>query len=525
MKKINFQNGASGKTPLNKTNMNLLQTNIEDEFKKLLNALSNNKATVTGETIDIRDSAEERVYEFNISGNSKQETSDTSPSSENPSEIRNAGDNTNEFDKDNAPEIVGYHWDNSVITSSPTLFTTYIKCESNTTYTVSKISGQRFALGTTEKVPAIGVQTANLVQNNTATSLKITTSNTAKYLIVGYYNSSADTLSKQEILDSIKIEKGSKATPYSPHNCGNVNITVCNKNFLDHNIALYTGNYNSNGEHIVNSDMCIKDYIFFKASTYVAIAQNNTWINVNVYDLEKKFIKSHNSQTNKKVKFTLEKDSFIRIAFNPIVPSLSDFMIIKESSTEDWLEHQSQGFTFPLSEGQRLYKDSYLSDDGIHQKRRQVVFNGTETKFVTVGQVNSVYRYNMSILDIKPGTGKAICSHYKQSNEANFALINENCIATHPVSKVIAFFTNFPTLDEFKAYLAEQHSKGTPVTVEYELETEIIEPYTEEQLKVYSKIKNELKTYKGITHIYSTDEISPIFEVRYIKDIEIMMNN
>ena len=74
MKKINFQNGPEGKTPLNKTNMNLIQANVEDEFNKLINALSNNKETVTGENITINDSAEERIYEYKISGNSVQET-------------------------------------------------------------------------------------------------------------------------------------------------------------------------------------------------------------------------------------------------------------------------------------------------------------------------------------------------------------------------------------------------------------------------------------------------------------------
>lgn len=58
---------------------------------------------------------------------------------------------------------------------------------------------------------------SNRTANNTGTSITITTSANAQYLVVFYYLSGTDTLTEQAILDSIMIEKGSTATTYEPH--------------------------------------------------------------------------------------------------------------------------------------------------------------------------------------------------------------------------------------------------------------------------------------------------------------------
>lgn len=48
----------------------------------------------------------------------------------------------------------------------------------------------------------------------------------------------------------------------------------------------------------------------------------------------------------------------------------------------------------------------------------------------------------------------------------------------------------------------------------YELATETIEPYTEEQQEEYNKIK-ELYTFNGTTNIYSDDEVPPYLQIQY----------
>lgn len=63
------------------------------------------------------------------------------------------------------------------------------------------------------------------------------------------------------------------------------------------------------------------------------------------------------------------------------------------------------------------------------------------------------------------------------------------------------------TLEEAKTYLGN-------IEIQYELATEVIESYTEEQQEQYNKIK-ELYTFDGTTNIYSDDNVPPYLKIQY----------
>lgn len=73
---------------------------------------------------------------------------------------------------------------------------------------------------------------------------------------------------------------------------------------------------------------------------------------------------------------------------------------------------------------------------------------------------------------------------------------------------------NINTVDELKAYLAEQYANGTPVVIEYELQDEEIEEYTEEQQEAYNKLK-ELYSYEEVTHVTCEDEVKSNMQLTY----------
>ena len=125
----------------------------------------------------------------------------------------------NLFDKDNASEVINAYIDTSAhkITTGSSYKLAYIKCESNTTYTVSKIAGKRFRVATTSEVPANNVSTSGEITQDTGTSIIITTDSMAKYLCVFLYHSSYDTLTPEQILATLQIEKGSQVTTYAPY--------------------------------------------------------------------------------------------------------------------------------------------------------------------------------------------------------------------------------------------------------------------------------------------------------------------
>ena len=75
--------------------------------------------------------------------------------------------------------------------------------------------------------------------------------------------------------------------------------------------------------------------------------------------------------------------------------------------------YKQQTEYFPLSEGQKLYKKSYLADDGTHHKRKQVVFDGTETGWFTLASqtgTNTSY-FCIPISDMKKAS-TLICDKF-----------------------------------------------------------------------------------------------------------------
>lgn len=131
----------------------------------------------------------------------------------------------NLFDKNNANILnVNLSNINNISGVSNSNRVLYIPVKPNTTYVVSKAISNYFVIGTTETTPATNLAYYQRQNDATASSLTITTNSTAQYLIVWYWNSS-DTLTEQQILDSIQIEESSKPNTYTPY--GTTPIELC----------------------------------------------------------------------------------------------------------------------------------------------------------------------------------------------------------------------------------------------------------------------------------------------------------
>ena len=149
-----------------------------------------------------------------------------SPNPDYPQDIRVVkGNNTikatgkNLFDKNNANILNAYiSLGNSKITSSNVDKCLYIPIKSNTTYTISKVLSSRFVIGCTDELPVVNTTICNPISGSQIAdkTYTITSGNNSQYLAVFYY-ATADTLTEQEILDSIQIEYGSTSTTYQPY--------------------------------------------------------------------------------------------------------------------------------------------------------------------------------------------------------------------------------------------------------------------------------------------------------------------
>ena len=124
----------------------------------------------------------------------------------------------NLFDKDN-PNILAAYWSNTstnMIEWTPNNVSIYIPCEANTTYTVSKTLGSRFRLATTINTPQGGTAITNVVQNDTATSLTITSGPNDRYLSA-FIRQGEEATTFASVIATLQIEKGSTATTYAPY--------------------------------------------------------------------------------------------------------------------------------------------------------------------------------------------------------------------------------------------------------------------------------------------------------------------
>lgn len=454
------------------------------------------------------------------------------PSVKFPSEIRNVGDNGNLYDKDN-PNVLDTPIDINGLGGNVknTYKTVWIKCKSNTTYTVSKkydATKNRFTLAYTSEEPNYSQQVEGYTSNMYASSLTIKTNSTAKYLLV-YVWAVGGSVTYQEMLDSIKIEKGTQATLDNGHGLGSMEIIICNKNILNQDLELFQGNYDNNGNVITNSDRRIDKYIFLAKGNYILWSTINNWINVLIYDKNKKLLSIKNSNANKEIAFTLNKDGYIRFGFNPIIESLDVFQLERNTEKITSEEHKQQIIIFPFKQGQKLMQGDYLADDGIHNTKTQIVLDGV-TNGLKVANVtkhsNNIYYCVINLVKQSINNMNDIngmyCSHFMP----HFEVRPGSCyIAGSGLYLVLALTDQtITTVDAANTWLATQKEKGTPVVIEYKLAEEEIETYTEVQKEAHEQIKNAI-SYKGQTNIFSTNEIKPIFKVEALADIGLLLNN
>lgn len=454
------------------------------------------------------------------------------PSVEFPSEIRNVGDNENLYDKDN-PNILDTPIDTSGLGGNVKNIykTVWIPCKPNTTYTVSKkydATKNRFALAYSSTEPGYSQQVEGYVSNAYTNVMTITTNSTAKYLIAYVWIADGST-TYQEMLDSIKIEKGTQSTADSGYGCGNIEINTVNKNLLDQSLELFQGNYDNNGNVITNSDRRIDKYIFLAKGNYILWSTINNWINVLIYDKNKKLLSIKNSNTNKEIAFTLDEDGYIRFGFNPTVKSLKVFQLERNTEKTTSEEHKQQIIIFPFKQGQKLMQGDYLADDGIHNTKTQIqldgVTNGLKVSKVTKHS-NNIYYCVINLVKQSINNTTDVSSMYCSHFMPHFEVKPGSCYIAGSGLYLVLVLTDqtITTVDAANTWLATQKEKGTPVVIEYKLAEEEIETYTEVQKEAYEQIKNAI-SYKGQTNIFSTNEIKPIFKVEALADIGLLLNN
>lgn len=271
------------------------------------------------------------------------------------------------------------------------------------------------------------------------------------------------------------------------------------KSFCDKNITIKIFDFvNNNPEYTANNRL---NLAFIDENGNSIIAYNTPYIE------DKKDILYTFSVPTQKCYLDIRRSD------NNGTVSFSKIQIVEGSYTAETMpkfeEYKEQVVTFPLGE-QKLMKDGYLGENGVVNKRKQIVLTGTENWSKRTNKNNSFNFY----IDKQSMSG--ISTHYLPFIASN-EIDTQNGIYLLNTLAIIITDLRFTDVTEFKTWLAEQYTNGTPVIVEYELAEEQTTAYTSTQQTAYNALQ-KLKTYRTVTNISNSQDTN--MQLTYKMDLQ-----
>jgi hypothetical protein len=441
------------------------------------------EGTAEGKNIYIDDASAEPLIDIMLEGESQQ---GASPSPDNLSKIENLeGKNkVKEINWKQMPSIST----GATITNVNGYGTDYIDVDNTKQYIFSYLgtSGSKYIVYYDKDKNFLGYDT------------EIQINNFAKWNETGYVRLRIDC--PQGSVTAFQLEEGTVATGYVPYN--SLEIKDVGKNLYAGNEITINGTYSSNTSVNLGSR-------YLSEGTYTISLTNSLSNNCYIYLGANGSIAT---AIRDKATFTLTEEQNFPTRLVVKAGTYSNFttkiMIEKGMVVTDYEPYKSQTEYFPLSEGQKLYKNSYLVGDGIHHKRKQVVLNGTETGWYTLANqtgTNTSY-FAIAKSDMKKAS-ILICDKFINratwnTDEEAIQSIIDNYI------RLRINTSRASTVAELKTWLS-----NNPIRVEYELAEEEIVPYTEDQKEAWEKLRH-FTLFRGINNITSTANA----KITYVRD-------
>lgn len=330
----------------------------------------------------------------------------------------------------------------------------------------------------------------------------------------------------------------------------NVNEVVCNKNLQKNKWENKTSDgASSNYRSTINIDdmnlklnkkyviqfKCNVDYSNSTVFVENSITGESLQISKLLYDNINK-INYCVIEITEAIKALINKNNCYIIIFNATgmdVNTYSEEMIFEgENKATDYEAHQEQAIKMPTQ--QEMLKGDYfdwVNEKEVH-KWPKLIFDGTEN-WLQSGNIYPTFYISPDEIASKFGipTGlKALCNYFTQkSNIWGIDQIGFDTANLRPDHVDFRFClgsnSTITTLEAWKNKLVEMYNSGNPLVLYFQIFTQDELDFTDEQKAVAKKIKETLHTYKNITHIYSTDETSPVLNVEYAKDLNTQNNN
>ena len=189
----------------------------------------------------------------------------------------------------------------------------------------------------------------------------------------------------------------------------------------------------------------------------------------------------------------------------------------------DYIEHQEENYTL-LVQQEMLEGDYFIKEadswkevhiwnkkelTGNENIKLDGIYNGI-SQFSIRDITNAIWSNNTYTINAYSNYFKAVAFQNSWEQDETVTTSGGNC-ARFMTSKCT-------TVEEFKKFSQEKYNMGNSVVVYYK----VIEPIKlnciDEQIKILEQLAN-MKAYEEETNIYSTNEVSPVFTVTAVKDI------
>lgn len=492
-----------------------------------------------------------------------------SPNPDYPQEIQNVGDNINLLNKDTVDASNNLRG-NALDTGRRLI----ANKDGTYTYGAFKLGGRELlgkTLGihadieTTGGNPRISIFAGNSSSlTKSLLQVVLSASGTGYMTIPSNLNSELDTISAVLYVTTdasvvagtyvdytnLKVQVGSGEVVYSAHNCGNLGVTISNKNLYkvekvidDSNVPkfifLREGNleFTTGGVPLIIAPTTIKEKTEY---TYILKCKSNvtTENNINftgIYEDGTRELLSANKKKDTNefiVKFKTNKEKTLAYVTQQYTNSAGATIITEGTmilegdylnSDEPYEIHQEKTRIFPLAEGQKLYEGSYLAEDGIHNKRKQIVLTGNENWYMIINistTKTQVFCLNNIVNNISVNhvTFKSNYFVHKKWIDAIYVHLDEPYMSQTDTTNIYLniYKSLLSSVDAtgFKSWLKSLYDVGKPVEIEYPLAEEEIIPYTQEQQEIYSQLQN-LELFRGCNHITVESNVKPTIKLSY----------
>ena len=537
------------------TNISTNATNIESlqEENENLKSIVAQLPQVEGQgtSITLENTIEAPFTIFDVEGNS---TQDGTPSPDNEVPILSAGDNENKFDKNNIVRGYRLGQNGANYQESGYFVSDYIEVI-NDTYTLSYVP---------EPMTRVSYYNSEKVWLTNNDSLQtFPSSKNVKYIRL---------CNKIENLDSIKLEKGNKASGYSPYGMGSINEKIQTSNLINIIRTLGTPSntgYDNTNKRTFDVTTLIKfltsnnyynagvqiDYsltdngikittkqagygigfpvILNSAKTYTISANidviDNQMIRAIFYKEDGTYISNVTSSgTNKFLTFTTTDDTyFVVVMLTPKVnveTTYSNIMLNEGNTALPYVPHEEQDYSIPVQQPMRSIgdvRDGFAKVDGVWNEVHYIdrkIFNGTEgwSKQNTSSTSNSLficwgYVTNPEKATACPNSYGVLSNYFKKVTENIWTGAYKGIDVYGNQAFICVSNEIASTVADFKTWLSTHN-----VEVNYVLKNPTYLPCTPEQIEV---LENMPSTYKDFTIIQSQDETPAYLEVSGIYDL------